>query len=93
MGSQINGVQKAIGMKKKVGISRPIYLHGEMLIHSQNKEDATELLAQKAELETKKKELEEAAVAKEVQRDRKIRTIGNYVHESVPVSNDEVWVF
>jgi seryl-tRNA synthetase len=51
------------------------------------------LLAQKAELETKKKELEEAAVAKEVQRDRKIRTIGNYVHESVPVSNDEVWVF
>lgn len=71
MGSQINGVQKAIGMKKK------------------NKEDATELLAQKAELDTKKKELEEAAVAKEVQRDRKIRTIGNYVHESVPVSNDE----
>lgn len=64
-----------------------------MLIRSQNKEDATELLAQKAELETKKKELEEAAVAKEVQRDRKIRTIGNYVHESVPVSNDEVWVF
>ncbi|KAJ5270647.1 hypothetical protein N7505_006405 [Penicillium chrysogenum] len=72
MGSQINGVQKEIGMKKK------------------NKEDATELLAQKAELETKKKQLEEAAVAKEVQRDRKIRTIGNYVHESVPVSNDEV---
>ncbi|KAJ5193747.1 Aminoacyl-tRNA synthetase class II [Penicillium cf. griseofulvum] len=71
MGSQINGVQKAIGMKKK------------------NKEDATELLAQKAELEAKKKELEETAVAKEVQRDRKIRTIGNYVHESVPVSNDE----
>ncbi|CAI7642164.1 unnamed protein product [Penicillium glandicola] len=71
MGSQINAVQKAIGMKKK------------------NKEDATELLAQKADLETKKKELEEAAVAKEVQRDRKIRTIGNYVHESVPVSNDE----
>lgn len=64
-----------------------------MLIRSQNKEDATELLAQKAELETKKKELEEAAVAKEVQRDRKIRTIGNYVHESVPVSNDEVWIF
>ncbi|KAJ5474819.1 Aminoacyl-tRNA synthetaseclass II [Penicillium sp. IBT 31633x] len=71
MNTQINGVQKAIGMKKK------------------NKEDATELLAQKGELEKKKKDLEEAAVAKEVQRDRKIRTIGNYVHESVPVSNDE----
>jgi seryl-tRNA synthetase len=27
-----------------------------------------------------------------LQRDRKIRTIGNYVHESVPVSNDEVCV-
>lgn len=61
-------------------------------MRSQNKEDATELLAQKAELEIKKKELEETAVAKELQRDRKIRTIGNYVHESVPVSNDEVWV-
>jgi seryl-tRNA synthetase len=42
-------------------------------------------------LEKRKKQAEEAAVDKEVQRDRKIRTIGNYVHESVPVSNDEVW--
>jgi hypothetical protein len=31
MNTQINGVQKAIGMKKKVGISRPGLGRGEML--------------------------------------------------------------
>lgn len=56
----------------------------------QNKEDASELMAQKDELEKRKKAAEDAAVQKELERDRKIRTIGNYVHESVPVSNNEV---
>lgn len=56
----------------------------------QNKEDANDLIEQKTSLEKSKKEAEELAVEKESQRDRKIRTIGNYVHESVPVSNDEV---
>jgi seryl-tRNA synthetase len=56
----------------------------------QNKEDASELMAQKEELEKRKKAAEDAAVQKELERDRKIRTIGNYVHESVPVSNNEV---
>ena len=37
-----------------------------------------------------KKEAEELALQKEAQRDKKIRTIGNYVHESVPISNNEV---
>lgn len=54
-----------------------------------NKEDANDLIEQKANLEKSKKEAEELAVGKESQRDRKIRTIGNYVHESVPVSNNE----
>ncbi|RJE26500.1 seryl-trna synthetase [Aspergillus sclerotialis] len=54
-----------------------------------NKEDANDLIEQKASLEKRKKEAEDVAVQKEVQRDRKIRTIGNYVHESVPVSNNE----
>lgn len=54
-----------------------------------NKEDANDLIEQKTSLEKSKKEAEELAVEKESQRDRKIRTIGNYVHESVPVSNDE----
>lgn len=57
----------------------------------QNKEDASELMAQKDELEKRKKAAEDAAVQKELERDRKIRTIGNYVHESVPVSNNEVY--
>ncbi|OJJ48769.1 hypothetical protein ASPZODRAFT_139737 [Penicilliopsis zonata CBS 506.65] len=54
-----------------------------------NKEDASELMEQKAALEERKKKAEELAVEKEVQRDQKIRTIGNYVHDSVPVSNNE----
>lgn len=57
---------------------------------AQNKEDASDLIEQKASLEKRKKEAEELAAQKETQRDRKIRTIGNYVHESVPVSNNEV---
>jgi seryl-tRNA synthetase len=55
-----------------------------------NKEDASELLQQKAELEKRRKEADDLALQKEVERDRKIKTIGNYVHESVPVSKDEV---
>lgn len=47
-------------------------------------------MEQKAALERRKKEAEEHASEQESRRDRKIRTIGNYVHESVPVSNNEV---
>lgn len=56
----------------------------------QNKEDASDLIEQKAGLEKRKKEAEELAVQKETERDRRIRVIGNYVHNSVPVSNNEV---
>lgn len=54
-----------------------------------NKEDANDLIEQKTNLEKSKKDAEELAAQKETQRDRKVRTIGNYVHESVPVSNNE----
>ncbi|KAJ5169118.1 Serine--tRNA ligase cytoplasmic [Penicillium canariense] len=54
-----------------------------------NKEDASDLMSQKADLEKRKKDSEDAAAQKEAERDRKIRAIGNYVHESVPVSNNE----
>ncbi|OQE32254.1 hypothetical protein PENSTE_c001G03755 [Penicillium steckii] len=54
-----------------------------------NKEDASELLAEKATMDKTKKEAEEKAVQVENERDRKIRTIGNYVHDSVPVSQTE----
>ncbi|KAJ9397067.1 hypothetical protein DTO282F9_6000 [Paecilomyces variotii] len=54
-----------------------------------NKEDATGLLEEKAKLEKEKKDAEDFAVQKELERDRKIKTIGNYVHDSVPISNNE----
>ncbi|KAJ6096778.1 Serine--tRNA ligase cytoplasmic [Penicillium sp. IBT 16267x] len=54
-----------------------------------NKEDASDLISQKTEVDQRKKQAEDAALAKEMERDRKIRTIGNYVHDSVPLSNNE----
>ncbi|KYK58531.1 putative serine-tRNA ligase, cytosolic [Drechmeria coniospora] len=53
------------------------------------KENADELLQQKMELEKEKKSLVESAAQKEATLKSKIRTIGNYVHDSVPVSNNE----
>lgn len=34
--------------------------------------------------------LEESATEKEAALQKKIKTIGNYVHDSVPISNNEV---
>ena len=48
------------------------------------------MLQQKAELEQRRKEAEDLAIAKETERDREVKKIGNYVHDSVPVSNNEV---
>ncbi len=48
------------------------------------------MLAEKVSLDKTKKEAEEKAIQVENERDRKIRTIGNYVHDSVPVSQTEV---
>ncbi|TGZ77827.1 serine-tRNA ligase [Ascodesmis nigricans] len=53
------------------------------------KEDASELLKKKIALEGEKKELEKAAVEKETAMYKKLGTIGNIVHDSVPVSNNE----
>ncbi|KAL8739277.1 MAG: hypothetical protein Q9181_000007 [Wetmoreana brouardii] len=53
------------------------------------KEDASELLKIKSGLEDEKKRIEECVVEKEAALQRKIKTIGNYVHDSVPVSNNE----
>lgn len=55
----------------------------------QAKEDAAELLTQKGELEKEKKALLESAAEKEAALKTKVKTIGNYVHESVPVSDNE----
>jgi len=47
-------------------------------------------MKQKDELTKEKKELEEKAAAKHIALLRKAKTVGNYVHESVPVSDNEV---
>lgn len=90
IGAQVNEVQKNIGMKKKVGMARVHDIEGCLLVDQQNKEDASELIQQKTDLEEAKKKQEATAAGIEKQRDRKIRTIGNYVHDSVPVSANEV---
>jgi seryl-tRNA synthetase len=56
----------------------------------QAKQDATEQLAKKAELEKEVKRIEELALEKERKRDLRIKTIGNYVDDSVPISDNEV---
>ncbi|KZF22619.1 seryl-tRNA synthetase [Xylona heveae TC161] len=53
------------------------------------KEDASELLQRKVELEQEKKALELSAIEKEAALRKKIKTIGNYVHDTVPISNTE----
>lgn len=59
----------------------------------QSKQDATKQMEQKTALEKEKKTKEDIATEKENARDRKLKTIGNYVHPSVPVSDNEVcWV-
>jgi seryl-tRNA synthetase len=54
------------------------------------KENADELLAQKADLEKEKKAYIDSAAEKDIALKKKIGTIGNIVHESVPVNNNEV---
>ncbi|KAK4241238.1 hypothetical protein C8A03DRAFT_41301 [Achaetomium macrosporum] len=53
------------------------------------KEDVTDLLKQKADLEKEKKDLLASAAEKEKLLKAKVRLIGNIVHESVPVSDNE----
>lgn len=54
-----------------------------------NKQDATELLQKKADLEKLAKQIADEATEKEKSRDKKCKTIGNYVHESVPINDNE----
>ncbi|KAL2119151.1 hypothetical protein VTJ04DRAFT_6111 [Mycothermus thermophilus] len=53
------------------------------------KEDVTDLLKQKADLEKEKKDLLALAAEKEKLLKAKVKSIGNYVHDSVPVSDNE----
>lgn len=60
-----------------------------MTLYAQAKENADELLQEKAALEKSKKELIDSATLKEADLKKKLNTVGNIVHDSVPVSNDE----
>lgn len=95
----INNIQKAIGMKMKVSID-PLLFSDSMdpekfeltqnNIFKQAKENADDLKAEKVEIEKKAFALvEEAKTAEEVMR-KAAGTIGNLVHESVPVFASEV---
>lgn len=48
-------------------------------------------MAQKVDFEKEKKALVDSAAEKEMALKKKIGTIGNIVHESVPTNNDEVF--
>ncbi|RMZ83645.1 hypothetical protein DV738_g867, partial [Chaetothyriales sp. CBS 135597] len=54
------------------------------------KQDASELLQKKIELEKEKKRIEDEAVEKEKLRDKKCKTIGNYVEKNAALSHHEV---
>lgn len=74
MGAEINKVQKDMGLNKK------------------NKGDPKEFEAlkqKKDDLQKEKEQLEEEANRKHVELLKKVKSIGNYVHDSVPVSDDE----
>ncbi|OCK81281.1 serine-tRNA ligase [Lepidopterella palustris CBS 459.81] len=53
------------------------------------KENADDLLKKKSDLQDEKKKQDELAAEKLAKLHVKVKSIGNYVHESVPVSNDE----
>ncbi|TAQ90391.1 hypothetical protein B7494_g1284 [Chlorociboria aeruginascens] len=53
------------------------------------KENADDLMEQKVALEQEKKSLDDSAAEKDVTLKKKIGSIGNIVHESVPVNNNE----
>lgn len=73
-GAEINKVKKQMGEnKKKKG----------------DPEEFKTLMSQKDALEKEKKELEELAQQKYTALMKKAKSIGNYVHESVPVSDNE----
>jgi seryl-tRNA synthetase len=62
------------------------------LICLQKKENADDKIAQKAVIEAEIIESVKVSDALEKERDTKLKLIGNIVHDSVPVSNNEVCI-
>ncbi|KAL9611314.1 MAG: hypothetical protein Q9167_004038 [Letrouitia subvulpina] len=53
------------------------------------KEDASQLIQEKESLQREKKKVEDSVLEKERALRKTIKTIGNYVHDSVPISKSE----
>lgn len=83
-------MQKDIGKKKKVCELKRVI--GVTDVGLQAKEDASEFMQKKADLEKEKTALESSAAKKDSLLQQRLRTIGNYVHDSVQVSNNEVTI-
>ena len=58
----------------------------------QAKQDATSLQEDSKVIKEKIKNAEEKAGGASLARDKAIEPIGNLVHDSVPISNNEVWL-
>lgn len=56
----------------------------------QAKENADDLLTRKKDMEKEQKEVESLGEQKDELLQKKLKTIGNYVHDSVPISDNEV---
>lgn len=65
-------------VKKQIGVKKKA------------KENADELMKQKIDLEKEKKAIDESVAEKEVALKKKASTVGNIVHDSVPINNNEV---
>ena len=61
-----------------------------MVSHLQAKGDAKELLEKKAKLEEKKKQFQRDEETTRETLEKKVRTVGNIVDKSVPISKNEV---
>eukprot|EP00448_Togula_jolla_P026139 CAMPEP_0170650968 /NCGR_PEP_ID=MMETSP0224-20130122/46094_1 /TAXON_ID=285029 /ORGANISM="Togula jolla, Strain CCCM 725" /LENGTH=461 /DNA_ID=CAMNT_0010982683 /DNA_START=116 /DNA_END=1501 /DNA_ORIENTATION=- len=71
---EVNAVQKQVTDRKKA---------------SKGQDQCEDLVAQKKKLDDEVVKLEEASEVLKVKRDKKLGSIGNIVHDSVPVSQDE----
>jgi len=84
MRKDVNKVQDGI-KKKKMEVAK-----SEAKVALEK--ETAELLAEKSRLEEAKLALEKEAVECRNAMEAKLRLVGNLVHESVPVDNNEVWI-
>lgn len=86
---QFNAINKEIANLKKVTYSTHSFKNLNL---NQEKKDASELQEKSKTTKSKIKEAEEKALETESQRDKTLNQIGNIIHDSVPISQDEVLI-